>query len=185
MKHHCLYDCPHTCLKQSCPADTGGLNRYSKWSLAKNFLKIQDAYEKLISYKENNLHQYISRQPYIYIYISSFCLNQEILCSGSSMCLQTRRPAVSWNASEEGWPARRNRGLSPSSMPSWGPIWNTASRPGALSTRMWSCWSMSRKRIWRWREGWSTSPLKKGWGSWACSVWRKGLGEMLLQPLSI
>jgi len=31
-------------------------------------LKIQDAYEKLISYKENNLHQYISRQPYIYIY---------------------------------------------------------------------------------------------------------------------
>jgi len=36
---------------------------------------------------------------------------------------------------------------------------------------------------WRWSEGWSTSPVKKGWGSWACSAWeREGQGKTSLKP---
>jgi len=32
--------------------------------------------------------------------------------------------------------------------------------------------------IWGWSESWSTSPMKKGWGSWAWSAWRReGSGE--------
>lgn len=41
MKQHCLHDCTHTYLKQSCHADTGGLNRYCKWNLVEIFLKFK------------------------------------------------------------------------------------------------------------------------------------------------
>jgi len=60
----------------------------------------------------------------------------------------------------------------------------TASRPGAPSTgRMWSSWSGSRGGPLRWSEGWSTSPMRKGWGNWACLAWRReGLGETSLWP---
>ena len=34
-------------------------------------------------------------------------------------------------------------------------------------------------------EGWSTSPMRKGWGNWACLVWRReGSGETSLRPSS-
>jgi len=48
------------------------------------------------------------------------------------------------------------------------------STPGAPSTGgMQKCWSRSRRGLW-WRyEGRSTSPMKKGWGRWACSAWRR------------
>ena len=38
---------------------------------------------------------------------------------------------------------------------------------------MWSCWSGSRGGPQRWSEGWSTSLIEKGWGSWALSAWRR------------
>ena len=78
------------------------------------------------------------------------------------------------------------RGLLPSALPSWGSIRSTASRPGAPSTgRMWSSWSRPRGWSQRWLEGWSTSPIEKGWGKWACSVWRReSSGETSLWPSS-
>lgn len=56
--------------------------------------------------------------------------------------------------------------------------------PGALSTwRMWSCWNGSREGPQRWSKGWSNPVLKKGWGSWVCSVSRReGSGETSLGP---
>ena len=34
-------------------------------------------------------------------------------------------------------------------------------------------------------EGWNTAPIRKGWESWGCSVWRReGCGETWLQPFS-
>ena len=41
-----------------------------------------------------------------------------------------------------------------------------------------SCWSVSRGGPWRWTEGRSTSPMKKGWGSWACLAWRRLWGDL-------
>ena len=48
-------------------------------------------------------------------------------------------------------------------------LWKSRSRGGPL----------------RWSEGWSTSPVKKGWGNWACLAWRReGTGETSLWPSS-
>ena len=68
--------------------------------------------------------------------------------------------------------------LSPSALPLWSLIWSSASRLGVPRTRtMWSCWSRSRGGPQRCPEGWSTSAMKTGWGSWACSTWRtEGFG---------
>ena len=75
-----------------------------------------------------------------------------------------------------------NRGVASrirySTLPSWGSIWSTASRPGTPSYGgMWKlecpeCWSESRGGPWRWSEVWSTYPLKKVWGSWVYLDWR-------------
>jgi len=63
-------------------------------------------------------------------------------------------------------------------------VLSTACRSGAPSTgRMWSCWSKSRGGPLRWSEGWSTSSVKKDWGSWDCLAWRS-YGETSLQPSS-
>jgi len=53
----------------------------------------------------------------------------------SSVRLQPGRPTITWAALKEEWPAGRGRWLSPSTRLLWGPIWRTASRPGASSTR--------------------------------------------------
>jgi len=54
------------------------------------------------------------------------------LCTwASSMCLQPRRSTVSRIASKMGWWAGRRKGLFPSALPSWGPIWSATSRSGA------------------------------------------------------
>ena len=45
--------------------------------------------------------------------------------------MQHRRPTISWAASEEGRSAGSGRGLSPSALPSFGPIWSTVSRSDA------------------------------------------------------
>ena len=84
----------------------------------------------------------------------------------SSMHLQPKQPAVSWAASEEGWPARQGKWLLPSTLSSWGPIWRTVSRPGAPNIgRMCSCRIGSRGGPQTWSKGWSTSLMMKGWGS--------------------
>jgi len=68
----------------------------------------------------------------------------------------------------------------------WDPTWSTASNSGAPNPRRtWSCWSSSRGGLQRWSKGWSTSPMKKGQGSWGCSAWsREGCRETLEQPSS-
>ena len=49
----------------------------------------------------------------------------------------------------------------------WGPIWSTAARLRAQSL-------LQIQRTPQWQsEGWSISPLRKGWGSWACLAWRR------------
>jgi len=57
--------------------------------------------------------------------------------------------------------------------------YSTAFRPGTPSTgKTRSSWSGSRGGPLRWSEGWSTSPMKKGWGNWACLAWKeKGPGR--------
>jgi len=65
----------------------------------------------------------------------------------SSVPLQSRKPTVCKATSKERWPAGRGRWLSLSTLPLWGPIRSTASRPGASSTAtMQRCWSESRGR---------------------------------------
>ena len=42
-----------------------------------------------------------------------------------------------------------------------------------------------QRRLQKWSEGWSTSPMRTGWANWACSAWRReGCGETWLQPFS-
>jgi len=92
----------------------------------------------------------------------------------SNVCSQPRRPTVSWAASREAWPAGRGRGLCPSTLLWWDPTWSPASSSGALSTgKTWTCWSGSRGGLQKRSEGWSTSPMRKGWESWGCSNWRR------------
>ena len=53
------------------------------------------------------------------------------------------------------------------------------SKPGAFSTgRMRSYWRESREGPPRWSKGWSTSPMKTGWGSWACLEKRRLQGDL-------
>jgi len=67
-----------------------------------------------------------------------------------------------------GW----GRWLSLSTLPLWGLTCSILSRPWAhRSTKMQKCWSGSRGGPQRWSEGWSTSPMTKGWGDWTCSLW--------------
>ena len=99
----------------------------------------------------------------------------------SNVPLQPRRPAVSWAASREVWPAGQKKWLCPFTPLSWDPTWSTASISGAPRIRRtWVCWSGSRGWPWRWSEGWSTSPTRTGWGSWGFSAWRReGYGGTL------
>jgi len=94
---------------------------------------------------------------------------------------QPRRPTVSRAASREAWPAGRGRGFCSSAPLWWDPTWSPVSISEAPCTRRtWNCWSSSRAGPQRWSEGWSTSPMRKGWESWGCSAWRReGCGETL------
>jgi len=71
---------------------------------------------------------------------------------------------------KEGWPASQGRWLSLSSPPSRNPICSSASSPGAPEDD---------------QRGWSTAPVTKVWGSWACSVqFREGSRKTSLWPSS-
>jgi len=79
-----------------------------------------------------------------------------------------------WTASKNSWSERQGRWLSPSVLPSWGPICCTASRPGTPGTRsMWRCWNWSRASH-EYDQGAGT-PLfwKKMLRSWTCLGWRR------------
>ena len=108
-----------------------------------------------------------------------------IRLGGSALCPVSTARMLGSLASWRGWPAGRGRWLCPSPPLLWGPIWSTASRPGAPSTgRMWSSCSGSRGGP-LWSEGWNTSPMKKGWRNWDCLAWRKeGSRETSLWPSS-
>ena len=97
------------------------------------------------------------------------------------MCLQPRRPTVSGVASKAAWPAGRGRGFCHSTALWWDPTWSPVSSSGALSTgKSWTCWSGSRGGPQKWSEGWSTSPMRKGWESWGCSAWKRRLwGDLI------
>ena len=81
----------------------------------------------------------------------------------NSVHLQAGKPTASWSASKERWLVGRGRRLSPSILPIWSPIRNTASRPGAFNTRKtWDYWSEFRRGSQRWSEGWSSHSRQAG-----------------------
>ena len=107
------------------------------------------------------------------------------LCFREEPYLSRTQVSVSWASSREAWPAGRERWFCPSTLLRWDLTWSTAFSSGALSTRTWNCWSGSKGGLQKWSEGWSTSPMRTGWESWACSAWRReGCGETWLQPFS-
>lgn len=97
--------------------------------------------------------------------------------------LQPRKP-ISWTSSKEGWPAERRRWLALSTLPLWGLICSTLSRPEALSSRKtYSCWSGCRREPQGWSECWNTSPLMTSWKCWFYSARRReGFRETSLWP---
>jgi len=84
------------------------------------------------------------------------------------------------------WPAGQERWLCPSTLLWWDLTWSTAFSSGALSTRRtWNCWSGSKGGLQKRSEGWSTSAMRTGWESCACSAWRReGCGETWLRHFS-
>ena len=71
--------------------------------------------------------------------------------------------------------------LSPSALLLWSSIWSTASRSQYKKDVGLLEWVKRRPQMWS--EGWSTSPVKISWGSWAYSAWRReSSSETSLQP---
>ena len=106
------------------------------------------------------------------------------LILASNVSSQPRRPTISWAASQAVWPAGQVRGFCPSALvrphrESCVQLWNPQHRKDMdLLERV-------QRRPEKWSEGWSTSPMRKGWGSWGCSAWRReGWGKTLLRPFS-
>lgn len=58
------------------------------------------------------------------------------------------------------------------------PLSSALVRPHHKITRMWSCWSKSR----RCSEGWSPSAPEPGWESWDCPAWRREGSESPSSP---
>jgi len=102
----------------------------------------------------------------------------------SNVCLQPRKPTVSWAASKEAWPAGRGRGFCSFTPLSWDPTWSPASSGAPNIRRTWMCWSRSRATPRRWFEGCSTAPTRTGWGSWGCSAWRREGSRVTLEQTS-
>ena len=100
------------------------------------------------------------------------------------VCLQRRKPTVSPAASKEAWPAGQGRWFCPFTQLCWDSTWSKSSCCEARNIR--TCWIESRGQSWRWAEGWSRSPVRNDWESWACPAWRReGSRETLLWPFSI
>ena len=88
--------------------------------------------------------------------------------------LWSRRLMVSVNTLKRAWPEDWRRLSSPSTLPWWDHIWNTASSSGLPSSRKnGNYWRESRKWLQRWSEVWNISCIRKGWEIWDCVVWRR------------
>ena len=106
--------------------------------------------------------------------------------SASNVRLQPRKPTMSWAAARAAWPSGWGRGFCPFTPLSWDPMGSPASSSGAPNIgRTWMCWSGTRGGPRRWSEGWSTSPMRTGWGSWGCSAWRREGCDVTLEQLPV
>jgi len=103
----------------------------------------------------------------------------------SSVRLLPGMPTASWAASKERWQQGR-KGIVPlcsallrPPLQYWVQAW------GSQHNKDMELLESVQRRPQRYSEGWSTSPMKKGWRSWAGSAWgREGSGETSLQPSS-
>ena len=92
----------------------------------------------------------------------------------SSVPWLPRKLMGSWDALEGVWPAGRRTFSFPSTLPWWGPIWSIVSSSGLPTSRkMRSYWRESSGGLQGWWGDWNVSPMRRGWGSWACSAWRR------------
>lgn len=120
--------------------------------------KLKNSEAKLFL-KKKHIYRYINYSASVLLIATClFCLHLQVPSKGE------------WLA---GWGRGLHLPLCPCKAPS-------ASRPGASCTgRMQSCWNRSRGPQ-RWSEVCSTSPLKKGWVSWARLAWRRLLGDLVV-----
>lgn len=69
-------------------------------------------------------------------------------------------------------------------LPLFGTCESTAGAPPSLglpSTRKtWMYWSEPIEGLPGWLEGWCTGYMRRGWGTWVCSAWRRRRLEMLV-----
>lgn len=80
----------------------------------------------------------------------------------SDVCLQPRKPIISWAAEKVAWSAAQGR-FHPFTLPSGDPTWSTVSSSGALWKDMdLVLWVLRRPQ--RWSESRSTSTTKCLWG---------------------
>lgn len=75
---------------------------------------------------------------------------------------------------ENNIPVDQQWGFSHSILLSQDPTFSIAISYGVPTIRKtWTCWSESREKPWGWPERWRSSPVKTGWKSWMCSIWRR------------
>ena len=105
---------------------------------------------------------------------------------------QPRRPTVSWAASKEAWPAGWGRWVCPSALLCSALLCSGETSPGVLRPALEPSAQERHGPVGvgpeegdKWSEGWSSSPMRKGWENQGCSAWRReGCGETLLWPFS-
>ena len=117
--------------------------------------------------------------------LQRFIMSEKELWASSVPWLP-RKLMGSWGALGGVWPVGQGRFSFPSTLPEWGPIWSTVSSAGLpCSRKVRNYWRESSGGLWGWGGDWSISPTRRGWGSWACSAWRKGCEGTLEMPLNI
>lgn len=68
---------------------------------------------------------------------------------------------------------RPREAIVPSAQLLWDHTWNSTSSFGLPNTRRTSInWSKFSRGTPRWLQDWRTYPVRRGWRSWACPVWR-------------
>jgi len=74
----------------------------------------------------------------------------------------------------EALPAWRERGSCPVESGAW--CWFPAAAAGVVGCGVTSRGSLLPeccRKLWGWWGDWNISPMRRGWGSWACSAWRR------------